>query len=174
MPQIEVSFDIDANGILNVSATDKATGKSQQITITASTNLSDRDVDDMVRQAEQHAEDDRRRKELIEARNMADQVIYQVEKSLDGLNGQAPDQLKQALETKIAQLKDAVKTEDTNRIRQLTDEVQRTSMEIGQAAYDQTAAQSGPVPGGNGSHASGDAEPRTEGEDIVEGEFEEA
>jgi molecular chaperone DnaK len=174
MPQIEVAFDIDANGILNVNATDKATGKSQQITITASTNLSDRDVDDMVRQAEQHAADDQHRKELIEARNAADHVIYQVEKSLNGLNGQAPDHLRQPLETKITELRDAMAGEDINRIRQLTNEVQQASMAIGEAAYGATSEQGGPSPSGNGASQPGTAEAAGDGEDVIEGEFEEA
>jgi molecular chaperone DnaK len=174
IPQIEVAFDIDANGILNVNATDKATGKSQQITITASTNLSDQDVDDMVRQAEQHAADDQRRKELIEARNAADHVIYQVEKSLSGLNGQAPDHLRQPLEAKIAELREAIAGEDINRIRQLTNEIQQASMTIGEAAYSQPSGQSGPSPSGNGASQTGTAEAARDGEDVIEGEFEEA
>ncbi len=161
MPQIEVTLDIDANGILNVNATDKASGKSQQITITASTNLSEADVKRMVNEAEQHAADDKRRRELIEARNMADQTIYQTEKSLNNLNGQAPDALKQEVESKIAALQEAVKGEDTNRIRRLTQEVQQAGMAVNQAAYQPTGETTG--------DGSGRAD---EGEEIVEGEFE--
>jgi molecular chaperone DnaK len=167
VPQIEVAFDIDANGILNVSATDKATGTSQQIAITASTNLSDLEVDDMVKQAEQHAAEDRRRKELIEARNTADHTLYQVEKTLSGLNGQAPDHLRQPLEVKIADLKEAILGEDANRIRQLTEEVQQASMAIGEAAY-----QTGSGQNGSGSTENGASETIVDDEDIVEGEFE--
>lgn len=169
IPQIEVAFDIDANGILNVSATDKATGTSQQIAITASTNLSDLEVDDMVKQAEQHAAEDRRRKELIEARNSADHVLYQVEKSLSGLNGQAPDHLRQPLEAKIADLKEAIVGEDANRIRHLTEEVQQASMAFGEAAY-----QTGSAQNGNGAADDGASETLNEDEDVVEGEFETA
>lgn len=169
IPQIEVAFDIDANGILNVSATDKATGTSQQIAITASTNLSDLEVDDMVKQAEQHAAEDRRRKELIEARNSADHVLYQVEKSLSGLNGQAPDHLRQPLEAKIADLKEAIVGEDANRIRHLTEEVQQASMSFGEAAY-----QTGSAQNGNGAADDGASETLNEDEDVVEGEFETA
>ena len=131
IPQIEVAFDIDANGILNVNATDKATGKSQQITITATTNLSDSDVDRMVHEAEQNAADDQQRRDLIEARNAADHIIYQSEKNLDNLNGQAPSHLREQLESKIADLKDALNGEDANRIQSLTQEVQQASMAIG-------------------------------------------
>jgi molecular chaperone DnaK len=166
IPQIEVTFDIDANGILNVSATDKASGKSQQITITASTNLDKSEIDRMVKEAEQNAAEDKRRRELIEARNMADQTIYQTEKSLDNLNGQAPEAMKQEVQSKIAELQEALKGDDSARIRQLTQEVQQAGMAIGQAAY------------GNGSETTTTAEngqnPEAEDEDIVEGEFEAA
>jgi molecular chaperone DnaK len=166
MPQIEVTFDIDANGILNVNATDKASGKSQQITITASTNLSEADVQRMVNEAETHAAEDTRRRELIEARNMADQTIYQTEKNLNNLNGQAPDALKQEVEGKIAELQEAVKGEDVGRIRQLMQEVQQAGMAVNQAAHQPT---------GDTTTASGNGTGRTdEGEDIVEGEFEAA
>jgi molecular chaperone DnaK len=164
IPQIEVAFDIDANGILNVSATDKASGKSQQITITASTNLNEAEVQRMVNEAEKNAAEDKRRRELIEARNMADQTIYQTEKSLNSMNGQAPAAMKQEVESKIAELREALQGEDASRIRQLTQEVQQASMAIGQAAYgegNETAA-----PNENG-HSPKD-------EDIVEGEFEAA
>jgi molecular chaperone DnaK len=161
IPQVEVTFDIDANGILNVTAKDRATGKSQAIAITASTNLNEGDIQRMVREAEQHASEDQRRRELIEARNTADQVIYQTEKSLSGLNGQAPAATREQLEGQIAQLREAMNGEDTERIRQLTAAVQQTAMAIGQAAYQ----------GGNGTGAPpgfGD------NEDVVEGEYEAA
>ena len=160
IPQIEVTFDIDANGILNVTAQDKATGKSQHITITASTNLSDADVERMVREAEQNAAADQQRRELIEARNTADQVIYQTEKSLGSMNGAAPSDLREQVESKISALREAVNSEDTARIQQLMAEVQQAAMALGQAAYES---------GGDGqTPASGDDE------DIVEGEFETA
>jgi molecular chaperone DnaK len=169
IPQIEVAFDIDANGILNVSATDKATGQSQQITITASTNLSDQDVDQMVKEAEIHAAEDQRRRELIEARNAADHVIYQVEKNLNGLSGQTPDHLRLPLESKIVELKEAINSEDVERIRQLTQEVQQASMAIGEAAYQGDTAQSG-----NGTAPDDVSDQTKDEEDIVEGEFEAA
>jgi molecular chaperone DnaK len=169
IPQIEVAFDIDANGILNVSATDKATGASQQIAITASTNLSDLEVDEMVKQAEMHAAADSQRKELIEVRNTADHALYQVEKNLSGLNGQAPEQLRIPLEAKIAELKTAIAGEDAGRIRQLTEEVQQASMAIGQAAYQNNTSQNG-----NGAADNGAPETDSDEEDIVEGEFEAA
>ncbi len=161
IPQIEVTFDIDANGILNVTAKDKATGKSQAITITASTNLNESDVERMVREAEQNAANDAKRRELIEARNTADQVIYQTEKSLEGLNGQAPAEVKSQVESKIAELKEAVKGDDAARIQALTGEAQQLAMNIGQAMYQS----------GGGPNASVAPNPD---EDVVEGEFETA
>jgi molecular chaperone DnaK len=167
MPQIEVAFDIDANGILNVSATDKATGKSQKITITATTNLTDADVDRMVKEAEQHASEDQNRRELIEARNLADQVVYQTEKSLGSLNGQAPANLRQEIETKIEQLKEAINGEDITLIRRLTEELQQASMEIGEKMYQAND-------GSNGADTAPNSSGDGEDEDIVEGEFEAA
>jgi molecular chaperone DnaK len=162
IPQIEVTFDIDANGILNVTAKDRATGKSQAIAITASTNLNESDIQRMVREAEQHASEDQRRRELIEARNTADQVIYQTEKSLSGLNGQAPAETRQQLESQIAELREAMNGEDTERIRQLAAAVQQTAMAIGQAAYQ------------NGGTAANEANETGNDEDVVEGEYEAA
>jgi molecular chaperone DnaK len=170
IPQIEVAFDIDANGILNVSATDKATGKSQQIAITATTNLTESDVDRMVAEAEQNAAEDQRRRSLIEARNAADHLVYQTEKNLSTLNGQAPANLREQLESKLTELKEAVKGENVGRIQSLTQEVQQASMAIGQAAYQ-------PGPETNGQNGTNSGAMDTDGaqdEDIVEGEFESA
>lgn len=160
IPQVEVTFDIDANGILNVTAKDKATGKSQAITITASTNLSESDINRMVQEAERNAASDQKRRELIEARNTADQVIYQTEKSLSGLNGQAPTAVREQLENQIKELKEAAQGEDTKRITELTSHVQQTAMALGEAAY-----KSGASSGSNGHRAD---------EDVIEGEFETA
>ena len=163
IPQIEVTFDIDANGILNVTAQDKATGKSQHITITASTNLNDADVDRMVKDAERYAAEDQKRRELIEARNTADQVIYQTEKTLGSLNGQAPAAVKSQLEDKIAELKETVKGEDMERIKQLTAEIQQTAMQLGEAMYQSEAP--------NGANPSDTPNTNPE-DDVMEGEFE--
>jgi molecular chaperone DnaK len=162
IPQVEVTFDIDANGILHVTAKDKASGKEQAITITASTNLNDREIDRMVREAELHASEDQQRRELIEARNNADQTIYQTEKSLEGLNGQVAAPMREQLEQQIAELKDAAQGEDVARIKQLTTAVQQAAMNIGQAAYQQDGASTNAT-------QSGATNPD---EDIVEGEFE--
>jgi molecular chaperone DnaK len=160
IPQIEVTFDIDANGILNVTAKDRATGRSQQVAITASTNLNESEIQRLVREAETHATEDQLRRELIEARNAADQVIYQTEKSLGEMNGSAAGG-RADVDAQIAQLREALNTEDTARIRQLTEAVQRAAMALGEAAY--RNQQSAQQPGAAGSD-----------EDIVEGEYETA
>ena len=163
IPQIEVTFDIDANGILNVTAKDRATGRSQQVTITASTNLNESEIQRMVKDAESHASDDQRRRELIEARNVADQVIYQTEKSLGQMNGNAPSETSDKLNGQIAELREAMQGEDTDRIRRLTEAVQQTAMSLGESMYQQQS--------GSGPDATA-ADGRDE--DIVEGEFEAA
>jgi molecular chaperone DnaK len=184
LPQVEVTFDIDANGILDVTAQDKATGKEQKITITASTNLSSSEVEQKVQDAKRHEADDRRRRELIEARNTADQLIYQTEKSLQELGDQVPASDRATIESTIEDLKRAKDSDDMDRIRQLTEQLQQASYAIGQQMYAQQAGQQpgapysdtqGPgsyqAPGGNGSGTTPHGEP--EGEEFVEGEFRE-
>jgi molecular chaperone DnaK len=169
IPQIEVVFDIDANGILNVSATDKASNKSQHITISASTNLSEADVDRMVRDAEKHAADDRHRQKLVEVRNAADNTIYQSEKNLASLNGQVAENLRRDLEEKIASLKEAIVGDDSALIQRKTQELQEATMAMGQAAYESdqpSNPQAGFTDNGNGTSDL------PEDEDVVEGEFE--
>ncbi|MBN1220675.1 MAG: molecular chaperone DnaK [Anaerolineae bacterium] len=168
IPQIEVKFDIDANGILNVGAKDKATGKEQKITITASTNLNSGDIDRMVKEAEQHADEDRRRKELIEARNLADNLVYQAEKSLRELGEQADASLRAEVENKIGDVKKALESDNKDRITSATQALQQAMMQLGQAAYQQQP-QTGGAPNG---HGDPQAEPSDE--DVVEGEFSEA
>jgi molecular chaperone DnaK len=124
----------------------------------------------MVGEAEQHAAEDQRRRNLIEARNAADHLVYQTEKNLSTLNGQAPAQLREQLESKLTELKEAVKGDDVSRIQTLTQELQQASMAIGEAAY-----QSGPEPNGqNGGSPNASSADGAEDEDIVEGEFESA
>ncbi len=173
VPQIEVSFDIDANGILHVNAKDKATGKEQSIQITASTNLSEADVDRMVREAQSHEADDRRQRDLIEARNQADQMVYTVEKTLRELGDKLSAVDKAPVETMMSDLKAAMQGEDTSRIRSLTEQLQQASYALSQQLYQ---AQPGQAPGGNGSgyaQGGGQAPPHTQGDDFVEGEFQE-
>ncbi len=167
IPQIEVTFDIDANGILNVSAKDKATGKEQRVTITASTNLDKSEIERMVEEAKKHEADDRRRRELVEARNLADNLIYQVEKLLKEQDSKLPGELRSEAETKIKELRQAMEGEDINRIRSLSEQVQQLHGRIAQAAAPASAA------GNNGHGPSGQAGGEAEG-DVVEGEFKEA
>jgi molecular chaperone DnaK len=166
IPQVEVTFDIDANGILNVSAKDRATGRQQAITITASTNLTESDIDRMVREAEQNAAVDQKRRELIEARNMADQLVYQTEKNLLSLNGQVPSELKFQVENKLNTLKEALNGEDSERIQQLSAELQQAAMALGQAVHHEGNS------AGDGTWASGRDDGQANEDDVVEGEFE--
>jgi molecular chaperone DnaK len=160
-PQIEVTFDIDANGIVNVSAKDKATGKEQTIRIQASGGLTEADIQRMVREAEAHAEEDKRRKELVEARNQADATIYSVEKALKETPS-VPASQKSEIEQAIATLRDAMKGEDVQRIQQATERLSHTAMHLAEAAS-QAAAQAS---AGAGSGAQ--SEPG-----VVDAEFEE-
>jgi molecular chaperone DnaK len=164
MPQVEVSFDIDANGILNVAARDKATGKEQRVTITASTNLNEKDIARMVEQAKQHSAEDARQRELAEARNQADSLAYGAEKALSELGDKVPAPDRERIEAKINELRQAMKEDDASRIRRAAEEVQQVSSALGQ----QAAAQGKAAPG-NGQP------PRDRGEgEVIEGEFREA
>jgi molecular chaperone DnaK len=169
MPQIEVTFDIDANGILHVSAQDKATSKQQSVTITASTNLNKGEVERMVREAEINKAADERRKKLIEARNEGDALAYSVERSLHDLGDKVGDSDRQAIERLVAELRVAVKGEDANAIRQAMEQVQQASYRLSEQAY---AGQPGSN-GANGYSANGYHGPNGAGspEDVVEGEF---
>jgi molecular chaperone DnaK len=163
LPQIEVTFDIDANGILHVTAKDKATGKEQQIAITASTNLNKQDIERMVSDAQRNASQDNRRREVIQARNEADTIIYQAEKSLRDLGDKVAQADRTRVETKIAALKAAMNGEDIQKIRSLIGELQQTTMAIGQSMYQgySGGTYAGPQPGN----------PESGGEDVVEGEY---
>jgi molecular chaperone DnaK len=177
IPQVEVTFDIDANGILNVSAKDKATGKEQQITITATTNLSDDEVERLVQEAKRHEGEDRRRKELVEARNSADALIYQMEKTLRDLGDKVSASDRGRIEQIIGDLKQAKEGDDAARIRQLIDQLQQASQAVGQAMYAQQQAAGGPQAGPTGFGGGPGAGPapgdgRGE-EEVVEGEFHE-
>jgi molecular chaperone DnaK len=166
-PQIEVTYDIDANGILNVSAKDNATGKEQKITITASTNLNKADIDKMVQDAKSHASEDRQRKEVIEARNTGDSLAYQAERSLKDLGDKVPGNDKAQIEKQIADLREALKGDDAARIKSLSETLQQATYALSQQMY-ASGQQSGATGGATGP------KPRTEEGDVVEGEFTEA
>ncbi len=162
MPQIEVTFDIDANGILNVSAKDKATGKSQNIVIKASSGLSDDEIEKMVADAESHAEEDRKFRELVDARNQADNLIHAAEKTLKDLGEKATSEERMAVENAVSDLKKAVESDDRERIEKKTAALAEASGSLAQKLYAEQAADDA----GEGESSAGD-------EGIVDAEFEE-
>jgi molecular chaperone DnaK len=177
IPQVEVTFDIDANGILNVTARDKATGKEQKIAITATTNLSKDEVEQKVRDAKRHEAEDRRRRETVEARNTADQLIYQTEKVLREMGDQVPANDRATIEGTLEELRQAKNGDDTARIRQLTEQLQQATYAIGQQMYAQQQAGGGPFAGDPGQPAGpgrpGGRNGGGDDDDVVDAEFRE-
>jgi molecular chaperone DnaK len=165
MPQIEVTFDIDANGIVHVTARDKATNKEQQIRIQASGGLSDSDIEKMVKDAEAHAEDDKKRRALVEAKNQGESLIHSTEKSLNELGDKAPAVDKSATEAAITDLRSALEGEDVEAIQAKTQALAQAAMKIGEALYAQQQA------GGEGGGS--DAGSSDQKEDVVDADFEE-
>jgi molecular chaperone DnaK len=169
IPQVEVTFDIDANGILNVTAKDKATGKEQKVTITASTNLNKDDIDRMVKESREHESEDKKRRELIDARNTADQLTYQTEKTLTELGDKVPAAEKETIQGKINDLKTAAQGDDAARIKQLSEEVQQAFHALSQQLY----AQEQPQPEAEGGPSA--PPPSGEGDgDVIDGEVRDA
>jgi molecular chaperone DnaK len=180
VPQIEVTFDIDANGILKVTAQDKATGRSQNITITASSGLSEDEIERMKREAEMHAAEDQRRKEQVEARNDADNMAYQAEKALEDLGDKVPEDVRSEVTAKVDEVKKLLEDPNasTETIKQATEELTQVVQKIGAAAYQQPG---GPMPGGGmpGSEGftpppGGEEPPSNPDDDVIEGDFTEA
>jgi molecular chaperone DnaK len=174
MPQIEVTFDIDANGIVNVSAKDKATGKEQQIRIQASGGLSDADIEQMVQDAEAHAEEDKLRRELVEVRNNADSMIHSTEKNLEDYGDKVTAEEKDAIEKALQDLKDVQESEDPEEIKAKTDALMQAAMKLGEAMYKASQEEGGPDMadmGGMGPDGSADAS--SADETVVDAEFEE-
>ena len=169
VPQIEVTFDIDANGILNVSARDKGTGKEQRITITASSGLSRDEIERMVTEAEQHAEEDSRRREEVQTRNGADNAAYTAEKMLSDNADKIPDDLKSEVEGKISAVRTALQGQDTGQISSSMRELETSLQKVGQLVYSQTGGTGGDGPAESAEGGS-DQEPP---EETVEGEFRE-
>ncbi|HXF04125.1 MAG TPA: molecular chaperone DnaK [Blastocatellia bacterium] len=164
IPQIEVTFDIDANGILNVTARDKATGREQKITITGSTQLSKEEIERMIRDAQMYAEEDKRKRELVEARNQADSLAYQVERTLRDLGDKVPVHERARAEDLISQIRQAIKEEaGIERIRQLTSDLQQVAHAIAAAAYSQATSAGAGASGSSGSSTSSD--------DVIDAEF---
>src|SRR5262249_14611019 len=184
VPQIEVTFDIDANGILDVKAKDRATGKEQQVRITASSMLSKDDVDKMVRDAESHADEDKKRREEVELRNQAEQLTYQAERTLRDLGDKRSSEDGAAVESQVSSLREALKGSDTGAIESGMQSLVETLSRVSTAAYqaadtsspngDGSSGEGGEGPGGDGSgepagaRSGGDA-----GDETVEGEYKE-
>jgi molecular chaperone DnaK len=164
VPQIEVAFDIDANGIVNVSAKDKATGKEQQIRIQASGGLSETDIEKMVKDAEAHAEEDKKRKAAVEAKNHAEALVHSTEKALAEHGSKVGDAERSAIENAMADLKEALKGDDADAIQQKANTLAQASMKLGEAMY--KAQQEAAQPGAPGSEAAGEKK-----EDVVDAEF---
>jgi molecular chaperone DnaK len=167
VPQIEVTFDIDADGILNVSAQDKATGREQSMRIMPSSGLTDGEVDQMVKDAEGFAEEDRKRKEEVELRNRADSTAYSAEKLLREQGDKVPDNIKSDIETKVSALRSALQDQNLDNIRAKLSDLEMALQQMGAAMYEQPGA--APPPGGEAGPP-----PSTDDEDVVEGEFTEA
>jgi molecular chaperone DnaK len=168
VPQIEVTFDIDANGIVNVSAKDKGTGKEQQIRIQASGGLNEAEIQRMVKEAEEHAEEDRKRKEQIEARNHADSLIYTTDKSLKEHGDKVSAADRQAIEAAISDLRGVLDTADAETLRSKTETLAQLAMKLGEAMY---RAQADSAAGGSGGDGAGGEAP---GDDnVVDADFEE-
>jgi len=170
LPQIEVTFDIDANGIVSVSAKDKGTNKEQKITIQASGGLSDDDIDAMVREAEENAESDKERKELVEAKNQAESLIHNTEKSVEEHGEKVDPTTVEAIEMALKNLKEAVEGEDAEKIKLRSQDVMETSMKLGEAIYKEQQATA------EAADAGGEDEPRPvddpEADDVVDADFE--
>lgn len=175
IPQIEVTFDIDANGILNVTALDKATNRSQHITITASSGLNESEIEKMKKDAEAHAEEDKKRKDLVEVRNNADNTIYTAEKLLRDNSDKIPADVKKEVEESTASLRSTMNTDDVDQIRKATESLGQTIQKVGASMYQQTGAnpaQADPQSGEQPGPDSGNPPPSDkDGGDVVDGEF---
>jgi molecular chaperone DnaK len=171
VPKIEVTFDIDANGILHVNAKDTATAKEQKITITASTGLNKEDIDRMVKEAEAHAGEDRKRKSVIEARNHLDSLIYNTEKTVRENRDKVPADLASRVDAAVSEAKESLKSEDEATLRAAADKLVKESHALAEAMYQQAASQPSP-PGGEGAAAEGGAGGKRPEGDVVEAEYE--
>ena len=170
VPQIEVAFDIDANGIMHVSAKDLATGREQKMTVTGGSSLPKDEVDRMRQEAEQYAEEDHKRREAAESRNQGEQLVYQTEKFLKDNEDKVPGEIKTEVEEAVAELKEKLKGEDSAEIRTATEKVAAVSQKLGQAMYaDANAAQAAGGPAGDADAAAGGA--KAADDDVVDAEI---
>jgi molecular chaperone DnaK len=172
VPQVEVTFDIDANGIVSVNAKDKATGKEQQIRIQASGGLSEGDIEKMVKDAETHAEEDKKRRELVEAKNQAEGLVHTTERTLKEAGDKVPQGERETVEAAIREVRSAIESNDLERIRSKTQALAQASMRIGEAMYKAQAAGGGPQGGATGG-AGGGSSGAAGGEKVVDADFEE-
>jgi molecular chaperone DnaK len=173
VPQIEVTFDIDANGIVNVSAKDKATNKEQSIQITASSGLSKEEIDRLVKDAELHAEEDHKKRELVEARNHADALIYSTERSIKDLGDKVDTDTKTKVEEAAEKLRKAMEGDDSNEIRRLSEELTNASHKLAEAMYQQASQAEGQREAAGAGSAGGGASASKPEEDVVDADFEE-
>jgi molecular chaperone DnaK len=177
VPQIEVTFDIDANGIVNVSAKDTATGKEQSISITASSGLSKEEVEKLIKDAEMHAEEDKKKKDMVETKNTADSLVYQTEKTLKELDEKVDAETKNNVENAVNNLKKAIEDNDHDRMKTLSEELTQVSHKLAEAMYQQASADGqggaagGPGAGAGAADTGGGAQ--AEKEDVVDADFEE-
>jgi molecular chaperone DnaK len=170
MPQIEVTFDIDANGIVNVSAKDMGTGKEQSIKITASSGLSEKEIEKLVKEAEMHADEDKKKREFIDARNMADSLIYSTEKAVKEAGDKVDDATKGNIDQAIENLKKAMEGDNTEEIKRLTEELTQASHKLAEAMYaraSQQQAQAGASPGAESAAGA------SQDDEVVDADFEE-
>jgi molecular chaperone DnaK len=174
MPQIEVTFDIDANGILHVTAKDKATSKEQKIRIEASSGISDKEIEKMVKAAEEHASDDKKRREEIETRNRLDALVYDVEKNSKEWSDKLEASVKKRLEEAVEGAKKALRTGEAEGIKKAAEALSSAYSEAGRSLYQsQTASSSGPAePPGGGAAGGAGAGPEAKKEDVVEADYE--
>jgi len=170
IPQIEVTFDIDANGIVNVSAKDMGTGKEQSIKITASSGLTEDEIKSLVRDAEMHAGEDRKKRELADARNMADSLIYSTEKSLKEVGDKVDEGTKAGINQAIESLKKAMEADNTDEIKRLTEELTQASHKLAEAMYAQASQQQSYAGGATGAESNA---PASKEEEVVDADFEE-
>ncbi len=171
VPQIEVTFDIDANGILNVTAKDKGTGKEQTITISGASTLDENEVDRMVKDAEQNAEADKERRERIDTKNQADSLAYQAEKQLSDMGDKVPAADKEKAEGQIKELKDAVAAEDFDKMKSLTEELQQTLYSISTNLYQQAGGDAAGAAGAPGPEAGAEGGTSGGDDDVIDAEF---
>ncbi|MBL1215005.1 MAG: molecular chaperone DnaK [Ignavibacteriae bacterium] len=174
MPQVEVTFDIDANGILQVYAKDKATGKEQSIRITSSSGLSEEEVDKMKNAAKEHAAEDKKKKESVEVRNQADNLVFQTKKQIEDMKDKIPADSKTKLEAEITKVEEALKTDNTDAIKSATEELNKVWNEIAQNLYQQAGAQPGADPGADGAQQEQQAQSDSGSDEKQEKEVQDA